>query len=232
MTSIDQVIAIDGPAGCGKSTIAKMLSDKFSFNYIDSGSLFRALAYFLFQRGTQENFENDSWLEKQLGEVKLNYDYLDQQVILVLNSENISDKIREHDVSMKASKVSRYPQVRNVVDAIQEEIVTNSKRISVIEGRDIGTVVFPNALLKVFLTATAQARALRRFNQLKEKGMLENLSIEQIRADIEERDYKDSNREIAPLKKAQDAIGVDTSEMSIETVLKEVSELVKDRGLI
>lgn len=226
----DHVIALDGPSGSGKSTVAKMIAQKLGLIYIDTGAMFRAVAYALQHTGidfTKAHFEDD---DDQLIE-KFFHDHRFQfapqpGVLILLDNLNLTDVIREHHVSKLASQVSKHKVVRDFLKNWQRDIVKD--RPAILDGRDIGTVIFPNALLKVFLTASPEERANRRFEELKERGQVE-VSFETILKDIKERDYEDMNREIAPLKKAEDGIELDSTGKSIPQIVDEIIGLWEER---
>ena len=214
-------IAIDGPAGAGKSTIAKMAAKKLDFIYVDTGAMYRAMAlYFLRQ-------EIDAKDEKKIAEacehinVTIAYQEGEQQVLL--NGENVNAFIRTEEVSMMTSNTSKYPAVREKLLYLQRELAAANNVI--MDGRDIGTCVLPDAELKIYLTASASERAKRRYLEQKERGVESDLA--QIERDIIARDEQDMNREIAPLKQAEDAIYLDTSDMTIEEVVTKIVSLVQ-----
>lgn len=205
-------IAIDGPSSAGKSTVAKALAKKFKYIYVDTGALYRAIAYYAINNNIDINNEND--VSNMLENLTVNFrnEYSIQHVYA--NEEDITDKIRTPKISMAASDISKLPVVRNYLLDVQRNIAaTNSV---VMDGRDIGTVILPNADLKIFLTASVQERSLRRFAELIRKG--EKVSYEEVVKDIEKRDYNDSHRDIAPLKQADDAILIDSTNLSVDVV--------------
>lgn len=210
------VIAIDGPSGSGKSTIAKLISDQLDLTYLDTGAMFRAIAYA--SEKAKIDFASEEQMSHFLKKIKFEYAKSPTELI-VIDDMDLTDKIREHHVSKLASKVSQNPVVREFLKLKQREIAQTKP--SVLEGRDIGTVIFPNALLKIFLTADAQVRAQRRYEQLIEKdpAISNTMSKDQILNDIIERDKADENRAVAPLLKANDAIEVNTSDKTIEEVV-------------
>ncbi len=230
----DFVIALDGPSGSGKSTVAKLIAQKLNLVYIDTGAMFRAVAYAL------QHLEID-FTQKLLSEVdekkvedffhKHRFKYAPEAGILImLDNLNLTDVIREHHVSKLASQVSKFKVIRSFLAGWQREIV--SDREAILDGRDIGTVIFPNALLKVFLTASAEERAQRRFDELVARGQ-EDINFETILKDIKERDHEDMTREIAPLKKAADAIEIDSSGKTIDQMVSEVvSQWEKKKALV
>lgn len=214
-------IAIDGPAGAGKSTIAKMAAKKLDFIYVDTGAMYRAMALYFLRR------EIDAKDEKKIAEacehinVTIAYQEGEQQVLL--NGENVNAFIRTEEVSMMTSNTSKYPAVREKLLYLQRKFAAANNVI--MDGRDIGTCVLPDAELKIYLTASASERAKRRYLEQKERGVESDLA--QIERDIIARDEQDMNREIAPLKQAEDAIYLDTSDMTIEEVVTKIVSLVQ-----
>ena len=227
MKSKSKVIAIDGPSGSGKSTIAKLLSKKLGLTYLDTGAMFRAIAYYFDNKGI--DFADEVTITKALSEIT--FDYAKSSDVLVsINDENLSEKIRQHHVSKLASQISKVMAVRDFLKNMQREIA--NMRPSILEGRDIGTVIFPDAALKFFLTADGKIRAQRRLDQLKEKNPELSYSFEEIYQDIVKRDESDAKREIAPLVKAADAIELDTTQMSIDQAVEKIIEIYqKNRDL-
>ncbi len=205
-------IAIDGPAGAGKSTIAKMIAKKMSLIYVDTGAMYRAMALYLLRNGVAE--DDVEGISAKCREAEISIEYEDGMQVVYLNGENVSGLLRTEEVGNMASKTSVQPAVREKLVELQKELAT--KKDCVMDGRDIGTCVLPGADLKIYLTASSQVRAKRRFDELTAKGV--ECDLEQIRLDIEERDYRDMNRAHSPLRQAEDAILVDTSYMSIEEV--------------
>ena len=213
------IIAIDGPAGSGKSTIAKILAERNNLTYLDTGAMYRMVALYF--------FENNVELENDL-EVKLNLEQIKMDIEkdkFILNKKDVSKDIRTPRVSGLVSFVARIKRVREKLVELQREI-SRGKNV-VLDGRDIGTVVFPNASLKIFLVASPEERAKRRMKEYEEKGIKED--FESVLANIKERDLIDSTREEGPLKKAEDAVEIDTSFMTIEEVTNEISKLVKEK---
>ena len=228
--SKDRVIALDGPSGSGKSTVAKMVAQKLGLIYIDTGSMFRAAAYVLQHTGIDFSKPKLSESEDELIN-KFFHDHRFQYapevgVLIQLDNLNLTDVIREHHVSKLASQISKFKVIRDFLANWQRTIVKD--RPSILDGRDIGTVIFPNAILKVFLTASAEERATRRFEELKERGQTD-LDFETILADIKERDYEDMNREIAPLKKASDGFELDSTGKTIPQIVEEIVSLWEKR---
>lgn len=226
----DQVIALDGPSGSGKSTVAKMIASTLNLVYIDTGAMFRAAAFVLqhthidFTKPHLSN-EDEEIIKKFFHDHRFQY-APEPGVLILLDNLNLTDVIREHHVSKLASQVSKYKVVRDFLANWQREIVKD--RPAILDGRDIGTVIFPNAILKVFLTASPIERAQRRFTELQERGQAE-LDYETILKDIKERDYEDMNREIAPLKKAEDGVELDSTGKSIPQIVEEIIALWNQR---
>lgn len=219
-------VAIDGPAGAGKSTLARRLAKHKGFIYVDTGALYRAIGLKLLRNNI--SCKDEAEVEKMLSSTELDIRFADGEQVVMLDNENVNRLIRTPEVSMMASKCSAFGVVRAFLLDMQRNL---AKRNSVVmDGRDIGTVVLPNAKVKIFLTASALARAKRRYNELLEKGT--NVDLDSVLKDIEQRDYNDSHREIAPLKQAEDAVLVDTTELdleqSFELLLKTVDALSEE----
>lgn len=211
------IIAIDGPAGAGKSTIASLVAQRLGFQLIDTGAIYRSVAYFSLQ---QDVALTDGPACAQVARtLRFAFDFQDGQNRVICNDEVLGQEIRTQEISQAASQVSAHPEVRAALLDVQREL--GRQHDSVLEGRDIGTVVFPDAACKIFLTASAVERAQRRFDQLKDKGALAS-TYEEILADIKARDARDSSREHAPLKQADDAIAVDTTGRSIDDIVDEI----------
>ena len=214
-------VAIDGPAGAGKSTIAKKVAAEKGFIYVDTGAMYRGLAIFFLKRGIEPE-DTDGIIEAvKDAEVSLGYEDGVQQIYL--NGENVTAMLREEAVGNMASKSSAVPEVREKLLMLQRNLA--AEKDVVMDGRDIGTRILPNADVKVYLTASVETRALRRYEELKAKG--DDCDLKQIEADIEERDYRDMNRDVAPLKQAEDAVLVDSSNMTIDEVTKTIVSLCK-----
>ena len=214
------IVAIDGPAGSGKGTITKIVGEKLKLVNIDTGATFRCVALNMIQKNVSMNDEEN--LEKLLKEIDIE---IKTNGKIYLNGEDVTKRIRENDVNSLVSPISVIPMVRNRLLEIQRKIAKGKDVI--MEGRDIGTVVFPNADVKIYLDATAEERAKRRVLQNKENGIAS--SYNEVLAGIKDRDKRDSTREIAPLKRAEDAIYVDTTNMNIENVVKEIVNIIKDK---
>ena len=210
-------IAIDGPAGAGKSSIAKAAAAQLGFIYVDTGALYRSAALYALSNGLDEQSLIDS-LDKV--DIKLEYQQGTQHVIL--NGEDVSQQIRTPEVSMNASRFSAIPEVREFLFDLQQRIARENNII--MDGRDIGTVVLPNADLKVFLTASAEERANRRFREMTDS----TVTYEQVLEDIKQRDYNDMNRKTAPLKQAEDAVLLDTTKMTMEQVIDKLTSMIKE----
>ena len=209
-------IAIDGPAGAGKSTIAKRLAKELSFIYVDTGAMYRAMALYFLRNGVDAS--DEAAVSAACNEVDITIEYQDGEQCVILNGENVNGVIRTEEVGNMASNTSVYPAVRSKLTSLQQKLAQTSD--VVMDGRDIGTCVLPNAQVKIYLTASSETRARRRYQELAAKN--EPADFAQIQADIEERDKRDMTREIAPLKQAADAVLVDSSDLTIEQVVDEI----------
>lgn len=209
-------IAIDGPAGAGKSTIAKKLAKKLGFVYVDTGAMYRAMAYYFLQHGIAAEDEKTIAEACPKVEVTIAYEGGEQQVIL--NGENVNGVIRTEEVGNMASATSVYPVVRTKLVELQQQLA--AKTDVIMDGRDIGTCVLPGAQVKIYLTASSATRAKRRYDELTAKGIV--CDLEEIEKDIIDRDYRDMHRETSPLKQAEDAVLVDSSELNIEGVVEAI----------
>lgn len=213
-------IAIDGPAGAGKSTIAKIVAKELGFIYVDTGAMYRTLALACYRDGIQAG-EEEKVVEK-CNSVQVTLGYEDGVQKVYLNGEDVSTEIRQEAIGNMTSAIAVYPPVRKILVAIQQDL---AKRNDVVmDGRDIGTAVLPDADLKIYLTASSRTRAERRYKELIEKGV--DCNIDEIEADIKDRDYRDMNREVSPLIQAEDAVLVDSSDMDIQQVVEKIKELV------
>ncbi|HCA21604.1 MAG TPA: (d)CMP kinase [Lachnospiraceae bacterium] len=214
-------IAIDGPAGAGKSTIARLAAKKLGFIYVDTGAMYRAIALYLIWKEIDLN--DEAALERALDRVKINIVYEKGVQHVFLNLQDVSAEIRSEKVSIMASKSSALLPVRNKLLDIQRDIAARNDVI--MDGRDIGTNILPNAEVKIYLDASPDVRAKRRYDEMKNKG--EKPDLESIKANIIARDEQDMNRKLAPLKKADDAVLIDSSYMSIDEVVEEIISLAK-----
>ncbi|MCF8060588.1 MAG: (d)CMP kinase [Bacteriovoracaceae bacterium] len=220
-----KVIAIDGPSGSGKSTMAKKLAQSLGLLYIDTGAMYRALAYFAHKKNIP--YEEGAKLLEFLIGLDIQYGVSESQLIII-NGEDLTKIIREHNVSALASEFSQIPIVRSFLLSFQRNL--GEVEVCVMEGRDIGTVVFPDAFCKVFVTASPEVRARRRLDQLKERADASELTYEGVLKDVIERDRLDTNRAVSPLKVAEGAIYLDTSEMEEDEVLQKLIETSRLKG--
>lgn len=218
-------VALDGPAGTGKTTVAKMIAEKLDFLYVDTGAMYRALAVYFISENTDTSDEKA--VEEALENVSVDISHKNGEQRVLVNGNDVTGKLRTGEVSKLASITSQYAAVRAKLLDLQRSLAAENNVI--MDGRDIGTVVLPDATLKVFLTASPHIRALRRYNQLIEQGKLEGATLSSIEAEIEERDYRDSHRENAPLCKASDAVEVDTSDLSLSDEIDLVQRLITER---
>lgn len=216
-------IAIDGPSGAGKSTISKALAKKLGFVYIDTGAMYRAVALYALRNGIDTK-NTDGELEKALDAIDINILYEDGVQHIYLCGEDVSEEIRVHEVSMGASNVATVPVVRLKLVDMQRRLA--SKQSVIMDGRDIGTYVLPNAEIKIYLTADVKERAKRRRAELEEKG--QEVSYEQVLADMKARDKNDSTREFAPLRQADDAVLIDTTELDFEGSVERIYAHIKN----
>ncbi len=203
-------IAIDGPAGAGKSTIAKFLAKELELIYVDTGALYRAIGYYMVENGV--SIEDDDAVIAALGGVRVSLAHVDGVQRVFVNDADVSDRIRTPQISMAASRVSAIPAVRAFLLQLQRDIAATHSVI--MDGRDIGTTILPNADVKIFLTASPEARAERRYKELIEKG--ENVTFDEVLTDMKKRDFDDAHRAASPLRKAEDAIEVDTGDLTLE----------------
>ena len=215
-------VAIDGPAGAGKSTIAKAAAKELGFIYVDTGALYRAVAYNAVKTGA---IDDEQKIINMLDSTKVELKYVNGVQAVYLNGEDVSAFIRTPEISMGASKVSAIPQVRAFLLNLQREIA--SKNNVIMDGRDIATVVLPNADVKIFLFASPECRAERRYKELIEKG--EEVSFDDVLKDVNQRDYQDSHREIAPLKPSDDSIIADTSELTLQESINLIVNTIKEK---
>ncbi len=215
--------ALDGPSGAGKSTVAKAVAKSLGFIYVDTGALYRAIGLYATRKNACTTSADE--VVPLLSEINVELKYHEGTQLVLLNGEDVSKAIRVNEISMAASNVSAIPEVRAFLLDLQRDIA--AKNDIIMDGRDIGTVILPNADVKVFMTASAEERANRRYKELIEKG--QDVTYDEILKDINQRDYNDSHRATAPLKKADDAIELDTSNMSIEEVVETISNIINEK---
>jgi cytidylate kinase len=213
-------VAIDGPAGAGKSTIAKSVAADMGFIYVDTGAMYRAIALYLLRNGIAA--DDNAQISARCKEAQVSIQYADGKQVVLLNGEDVNPYIRTEEVGGMASASSTNPDVRAQLLDLQRDLA--AKNDVIMDGRDIGTNILPNAQVKIYLTASIEVRAKRRYNELVAKGM--DCDLKEIEKDIAERDERDMNREIAPLKQAEDAVFLDTSDMSIDEVKNAIVELI------
>lgn len=216
-------IAIDGPAGAGKSTIAKRVAQELSYIYVDTGAMYRAMALYFLRAGIAP--EDEAGITESCKEITVTLSNEGGEQKVFLNGENVNGFIRTEEVGKMTSAVSVYAPVREKLTQLQREMAARTDLI--MDGRDIGTCVLPEAQVKIYLTASVETRGRRRYLELREKGAA--CSLEEICRDIEKRDHQDMTREISPLKQAEDAILVDSSEMGIEEVVQRILNIVKEK---
>lgn len=212
-------IAIDGPAGAGKSTIAKQLAKQLQFIYVDTGAMYRAMALYFLRVGVEA--ADEERIKQLCQDVEISIQYEDGEQQVLLNGENVNQEIRKEAVGNMASATSIYPVVRKKLVDLQQKLAASSDVI--MDGRDIGTCVLPNAEVKIYLTASSLTRAKRRYDELVDKGVACDLL--EIQKDIEDRDRRDMTREMSPLKQAEDAVLVDSSELTIEQVIETIRNI-------
>ena len=216
-------VAIDGPAGAGKSTIAKSVAAELNFIYVDTGAMYRAIGLYLIRNGIRA--EDNEQISARCKEAQVSIQYVDGKQVVLLNGEDVNPYIRTEEVGNMASASSANPAVRAQLLDLQRDLA--AKNDVIMDGRDIGTNILPNAQVKIYLTASIEVRAKRRYNELVAKGA--DCDLKEIEKDIAERDERDMNREIAPLKQAEDAIFLDTSDMNIEEVKNVIIDLIRSK---
>ncbi len=214
-------IAIDGPCGAGKSTIAKQLAKKLGFIYVDTGALYRAIAFYITENNISPN--NQSAIKNSLKNINIKLEYTNNSQKIILNNKDVTNNIRTPKISMVASTISAFNFVREFLFDLQQNMAKNNNVI--MDGRDIGTVVLPNANLKIFLTASKKSRAIRRYKELLLTNN-NNINFDDVYKELVERDKNDSSREIAPLKQANDAILVDSSNMDFNQTLNHIYKII------
>lgn len=218
------IITVDGPSGAGKGTLCYALAEKLGFALLDSGAIYRVNALAALKSAV--SLEDELALAEVARQLDIQFVPKNGEVEILLNGENVSAQIRTQDVADAASKTAVFPQVRAALLQVQQDFAKNGKGL-IADGRDMGTVVFPNAEVKLFLDASAEERAKRRFKQLQNKGI--NGNFAQILAEIQERDYRDRNRAVAPLKPADDALLLDSTELSIEEVIAKALQFIESK---
>lgn len=216
-------VAIDGPAGAGKSTIARTAAQALGYIYVDTGALYRAVGVYSLRRGFDT--KNADTVAGTLSDICVELKFIGGVQHVFLNGEDVSEEIRTPEASMAASDVSAVPAVRQFLFDLQRNIAKQNDCI--MDGRDIGTVVLPQAEVKIFLTASPEARAMRRYRELQAKGAAD--TFEEVLADLKQRDYNDSHRAVAPLKPAEDSILVDTTELHLEESVEKVIAVIQER---
>ena len=214
-------IAIDGPAGAGKSTIAKKLAKDLGYIYVDTGAMYRAMAYYFLQN--QIAPDDLEGITDACKNVEISIEYVNGEQCVILNGENVNGVIRTEEVGNMASATSIYPVVREKLVELQQQLA--KKADVIMDGRDIGTVVLPKADVKIYLTASSKVRAERRYKELQEKGV--ECNLEDIEKDIIDRDYRDMHREVSPLKQAIDAVLLDSSTLDIDGVVEKMKEVIQ-----
>lgn len=216
-------VAIDGPSGAGKSTLAKRLAKVLGYLYVDTGAMYRSIGLFALRKGVDP--KDEAAVTALLPQIQIELRYVDGAQRVLLCGEDVSEAIRAEEVGMATSAVSAHPPVRAFLLELQRGMARTHDIL--MDGRDIGTVILPNASVKIFLTASAEARATRRFRELQEKGV--DTDFETVLEDIRRRDYQDSHRATAPLRQAEDAVLVDTSEMDLEESFQALKSLILSR---
>lgn len=216
-------IAIDGPSGAGKSFLAKQLSAKLGYIYVDTGALYRTVGLYVSRKGI--SMEDRQGIIDSLPEIEIELKYIKEAQHVFLCGEDVGDQIRTPEISMYASAVSAVPQVREFLLSLQRDMAASNN--VVMDGRDIGTVILPNAKVKIFLTASDEVRAERRYKELCQKGIA--TTVEDVLSDIKKRDYNDANREIAPAVAAPDAVLLDNSSMNAEETVEAALRIVEEK---
>lgn len=222
------LVAIDGPAGSGKSSVSQEVAKRLDFTYIDTGAIYRAVAYAASLRGI--SFDDEAGLAQLAGDLKVKFEVTENGQRVMLDGQDISREIRTEAMSQGSSKVSRHQKVRDALLLLQQQLAHKAPRGAIMEGRDIGTVVFPDADLKIFVSASDEVRAKRRFDELICRGV--SADQVQILGDLRERDHRDKNRAVAPLKVADNAVVVDTSTMDQASVVDYICALIRQKYIV
>jgi CMP/dCMP kinase len=219
------IVAVDGASGTGKSTVCKLIASEFGLSYVDTGAIYRCVA--LAAKNKNISLEDDKALKDLCYNLKLSFAFKDGINRVVLDSKDVTDEIRTPDMAMMASKVSAIPVVRASLLDMQKRLAKGAAKGAIVDGRDMGTIVFPDAEVKIFLTASDEVRARRRYNELKSRGM--DVNFEQVLKETIQRDKQDSERTIAPLRKAPDAVEIDTNSLSVEEEKEKIVSLIRKK---
>lgn len=224
LNSSNLTVAIDGPASSGKSTVAKLIAEDLGLIYVDTGAMYRTLTYQALQQNV--DVQDEEALLAILKETTIRFERAEEGQLVFCNEEEVTAAIRQNDVSNAVSDVSAHPAVRQ--ELVERQRKMADKQGVIMDGRDIGTVVLPQADVKIFLVASVDERAERRHNENVQKGIESDLEL--LKKEIAQRDYKDSNREVSPLKQAEDALRIDTTELTIEEVVAKIEEIIKENA--
>lgn len=216
-------VAIDGPSGAGKSSVAKKIAENFKIMYLDTGALYRAIGYYFIRNNL--DYKNGKMVEENLNKISLDIKFSDGKQIVFINGEDVTSKIRTNEVSMAASAISSVKATREFLMDTQREIA--KKNSVVMDGRDIGTVILPKADVKIFLTASLEERTRRRFEELNKVN--NNIKYEEVFNQMRERDFNDTNRKVAPLRPAEDAVIFDSTKLEFEKVVSELTNIIKEK---
>ena len=219
------IVAVDGASGTGKSTVCKLIASEFGFIYLDTGAIYRSVAYAA--NSNNISFDDETGLKNICAHLKLSFAFKDGVNRVVLDSKDITDEIRTPEMAMMASKVSAIPVVRASLLDMQKRLAKSATKGAIVDGRDMGTIVFPEAEIKIFLTASDEVRARRRYNELRSRGI--EIEFDQVLKETIQRDTQDSQRTIAPLRKAPDAIEIDTNNMSVNEEKEKIAVLIRKK---